>query len=79
VEEIPVTERHKGLLFITNRRIILVGKKGSFDKPFKSLTAKIPYSDGIEFQFGGKYVSLLVPDGKTASDVVDLVLARRSI
>jgi hypothetical protein len=78
-EEIPVTDLYKGLLFITNRRIILVSKKRPFDKQFKTLTAKTAYSDGIEFQFGGKYVSLLVPDGKTASDVVDLVLARRGV
>jgi hypothetical protein len=79
VEEIPVTERFKGLLFITNRRIIFVGKQSPFDKPFKFLTAKITYSDGIELQFGGKYMSLLVPDGATAGAVVDLVLSRRNI
>ena len=78
IEEIPITDRYKGLLYITNRRIIFVGKKSPFDKPYKTLSAKIAYSDGIEFQFGSKYISLLVPDGRTASTVVDLVLARRS-
>ena len=79
IEEIPATDRFKGLLFITNRRIIFVGKKSPFDMPYKSLTAKTAYSDGIEFQFGSKYMSLLVPDGATANAVVDLVLARRNI
>jgi hypothetical protein len=79
IEEIPVTDRIKGLLFITNRRIIFVAKKNPFEKSFKALTAKISYSDAIEFQFGSKYMSLVVPDGVTANEVVNLVLARRNI
>ena len=79
IEEIPVTDRHKGLLFITNRRIIFSGRNGSFEQPFKSLTAKSPYTDGIEFQFGSKYKVLVLPDGAVANEVVNLIVARRSI
>jgi hypothetical protein len=77
IKEIPVIDRIKGLLYITNHRIIFVSRELPFDKPFKALTVKIPYLDGIQLQFGGKFFSLLLPDGELASEVIDLITTAR--
>ena len=72
VEEI-VTEKFKGVLYITNRRAVFVSKKNGFDKPFRSLSAITPYSNGIELQYGSTTYSLIVPDGDLLNAVFKLI------
>ncbi|MDD4492969.1 MAG: hypothetical protein PHV32_01240 [Eubacteriales bacterium] len=72
VEEI-VTEQFKGILYITNRRVIFVNKDNGFDKPYKNLSAVTPYTNGIELQYGSTTYSLLVPDGDIPNLVIKLV------
>lgn len=62
VEE-SYTEKSKGLLYITNKRIIFVSDKNAFDKKLKNLTAVTPYSNAVQFQFSSKTYTALVPDG----------------
>ena len=64
------TEYFKGILYITNKRVIFQAKKNGFDKQHRSLSAIKPYSNGVELQYGNKAFSLLVYDG----DLVDKVL-----
>lgn len=73
---IPVAdvEYTKGILYFTNKRIILVASKNGFEKGIKRLTAVTPYSDGMELQFGGKAFSLLMPDATTAKRALDLIV-----
>lgn len=72
IEEI-ITEQFKGILYVTNRRVIFVSKVNGFDKPYKSLSAVTPYSNGIELQYGSTTYSLLVPDGDLLNAVFKLV------
>lgn len=53
----------KGILYITNKRIIFVGDANGFDKRIDDLIAITPYSNGVELQFNKESVKLFVPDG----------------
>ncbi len=70
---------HAGILYITNQRIIFQAKANGFDKDFKYLTAFVPYSNGIELQFGNKSYTLLVSDGEVVNQALQLIKQRRSI
>lgn len=72
VEE-TYTEKNKGLLYITNKRIIFVSDKNAFDKKLKSLTAITPYSNAVQFQFSNKTYTVLVPDGRSVSSLISLI------
>lgn len=72
VEDI-VTDQYKGILYITNKRVIFVNKQQGFDKPFRSLSAVTPYSNGIELQYGSKTYSLIVNDGQLVYDVFKIL------
>lgn len=67
------TEKNKGLLYITNKRIIFVSDKNAFEKKLKSLTAITPYSNAIQFQFSSKTYTALVPDGGIISELISLL------
>ena len=73
------TVYHAGILYITNQRIIFQSKENGFDKDFKYLTAFVPYSNGIELQFGNKSYTLLVSDGNLLNQALQLIKQRRSI
>ena len=72
VEEI-VTEQYKGILYVSNKRVIFVNKDKGFDKPFRNLSAVTPYSNGIELQYGSTTYSLLVPDGALLNQVFKIL------
>lgn len=72
VEE-SYTEKNKGLLYITNKRIIFVSDKNAFDKKLKSLTAVTPYSNAVQFQFSSKTYTALVPDGGIINALISLI------
>lgn len=72
IEE-TITEQFKGILYVTNRRIIFVSKVNGFDKPLKNLSAVIPYTNGIELQYGSTTYCLLVPDGNLLNFVFKLI------
>ena len=67
------TEKNKGLLYITNKRIIFVSGKNAFDKKLKNLTAITPYSNAVQFQFSSKTYTVLVPDGGIVSALISLI------
>ena len=69
---------HAGVLYITNQRIIFQAKENGFDKSFKYLTAFVPYSNGIELQFGNKSYTLLLQDGAVVNQTIQLIKQRRS-
>ena len=69
---------HAGVLYITNTRIIFQAKENGFDKAYKYLTAMVPYSNGMELQFGNKSYTLLMADGQVAYQTIQLIKERRS-
>ena len=70
---------HAGVLYITNQRVIFQSKENGFDKSYGSLTAFVPYSNGIELQFGNKSYTLLVSDGNVVNQALRLIRQRRTI
>ena len=71
VEE-RIEEQTKGILYITNKRIVFIAEKNGFDKNFRYLTAVTPYSNGIVLQYGNKNYTLYLPDGAVANRVIEL-------
>ena len=71
--------QHRGILYITNQRVIFQAKEWGFDKTYKYLTAITPYSNAIEFQFGNKTYQMIVNDGSTIYQALQLIKKRRSI
>ena len=72
VEEI-ITEQFKGIIYVTNKRVVFVNKDNGFDKAYRYLSAVTPYSNGIELQYGSTTYSLLVPDGSLLNNVFKLI------
>lgn len=75
-ESIPAYELEftKGLLYFTDKRVVFVAAKHSFDKKIDKLSAISEYSDGIILQFGDKAYILLLPDGIVAKAALDLLV-----
>lgn len=63
-------EQHKGILYITNKRIIFQGNGKCFDKQHKYLSAIEPYSNAVVLQYGEKNFELVVPDGSIVNEIV---------
>lgn len=63
----------KGLLYITNKRIVFVSDGQAFEKKFKALTACVPYSNAIKLQFGNTTITLMLPDGNAANMVISMI------
>lgn len=72
VEDIT-QERTKGLVYITDKRVIFVADKNAFDKKLSSLTACVPYSNALKLQFGTKTYTLMVPDGGAMSNTINMI------
>lgn len=66
-------DTYRGILYITNRRIIFVGEQGGFDKKIDDLIAISPYSNCVELQFSKETYKLFVPEGGVANAVLQLV------
>lgn len=63
-------EMIRGILYITNKRIIFVGESVGFDRKTDDMVAITPYANCIELQFTNDSYKIFVPDG----DVVHMVL-----
>lgn len=59
-EEYTNTKYTKGILYVTNKRIVFVSKENAFDKKISNLTSYIPYNNAISLQFGDKVYNLLL-------------------
>lgn len=69
VEEIT-EEKTKGIIYITNKRIIFLSDKNAFDKKYSVLTACMPYSNAVKLQFGTKPFTLMLTDGGAFGNVI---------
>lgn len=66
-------ETFRGILYITNKRIIFVGEANGFDKKIDELVALTPYANCIELQFSKDNYKLFVPDGNVTHAVLKQV------
>lgn len=64
---------HRGILYLTNRRIIFVGEHEGFDERIENIIAVQPYSNCIEIQFSKAQYKIFVPDGNLVHAVLKLV------
>ncbi len=66
-------ETIKGVLYITNKRIIFVADHDGFNKKAEELIAITPYSNCIELQFAKETLKVFVPDGNLPNIVLRLI------
>ena len=66
-------EMLRGILFLTNYRIIFVGDQNGFDKRLDDLVATTPWNNCIELQFTKETYRLFVPDGNVINRALHLV------
>lgn len=66
-------ETIKGILYVTNKRVIFVGGSDGFDKKTDDLVAVTPYANCIELQFSKETLKLFVPDGNLPHTVLKLI------
>lgn len=71
--------QHRGILYITNQRIIFQAKDWGFDKTYKYLTAITPYTNACELQFGNKTFCMVVAEGDVVYQALQLVKQRRQL
>lgn len=70
---------HRGILYITNQRIVFQATEWGFDKTYRYLTAITPYSNACEMQFGNKSYCMIVADGSVVNQVLQLIKQRRQV
>lgn len=63
----------RGILYITNQRIIFLGESEGFEKKVANLIAITPYANCVEFQFSKGRYKLFVPDGNVINAVLHQV------
>ena len=71
--------QQRGILYITNQRIVFQATEWGFDKTYRYLTAITPYSNACEMQFGNKSYCMIVADGSVVNPVLQLNKQRRQI
>ena len=69
--------QHRGILYITNQRIVFQATEWGFDKTYRYLTAVTPYSNACELQFGNK-TCMIVANGSVVNQVLQLIKQRRA-
>ncbi len=78
VDEQIETIQTRGILYITNQRVIFQAQNNTFDKKYQLLSTVEPYSNAIELQYGDKNYSLLVSDGNIPYRVIRMIQQRRA-
>ncbi|MBU5456532.1 hypothetical protein [Oscillibacter sp. MSJ-31] len=63
----------RGVLYITNRRIIFQGEQEGFDLKVDDLIAITPYSNCVELQTSKAHYKIFVPNGNVAHTVLRLI------
>jgi len=66
-------EQLRGIIYITNKRIIFVGGHDGLNLRVGGLIAITPYSNCVELQYGTETYKLFVPDGSITNAVLQLI------
>lgn len=70
--EYEEVKQQKGILYITNMRVIFKAPQNAFDKLHKYLSSIEPYSNAVVLQYGNTTYELIVPDGNIVNHVLKL-------
>ena len=73
VEDNVQYEAYRGILYITNKRIIFQGEQRSFDIKLDDLVAITPYGNCVELQCSKQNYKLFVPNGGVTHRVLQLI------
>ena len=65
--------QYKGILYITNKRVVFQAAENSFDKPHSKLSSIAPFTNAVILQYGDKTYQLTVADGAIVNAVLKLV------
>lgn len=65
-------KQQKGILYITNQRVIFQAPQNAFDKKHRNLTSIVPFINAVILQYGDKTYELIVPDGSIVNHVLKL-------
>ena len=65
-------KQQKGILYITNKRVIFQATQNAFDKQHRYLTTIKSYSNAVVLQYGDKTYELIVEDGVIVNHVLKL-------
>lgn len=63
----------RGILYLTNQRIIFVSPQNGFEERLDNLVATTPWSNCIELQFSKTTYKLFVPDGNVIHRALHLI------
>ncbi len=66
-------ETIRGILYITNQRLIFQGEQEGFDFSVSDLVAVQPYANCVELQCRKDHYKIFVPDGVVAQTVLQLI------
>jgi len=66
-------DTYRGILYITNKRLIFVGEQGGFEKKIADLIAISPYSNCVELQFSNDIYKIFVPNGNVTNAVLQQI------
>ena len=65
-------KQQKGILYITNKRVVFKARENAFEKQHRYLSSIEPYSNAIVLQYGQNIYELIVPDGAIVDQVLRL-------
>ena len=65
----------RGILYITNKRVIFQASEHAFEKTHGRLSTVTPFSNAVVLQFGNQIYELIVYDGSVVNQVLKLVSA----
>lgn len=71
--EYEEVEQQKGILYITNKRVVFQAPRNAFDKAHRLLTSIEPYSNAVILQYGQTTYEIIVPDGSVVNHVLKLI------
>lgn len=72
-KEYQEIKQQKGILYITNKRMIFQATKNSFDKQHRYLSTIEPYNNAVVLQYGKSTYEIIVEDGFVINRVLKLI------
>jgi len=65
--------QQKGILYITNKRVVFQAKQNAFDKKHNYLSSIEAYTNAVILQYGNKTYEIIVADGNIVKHVLQLI------
>lgn len=66
--------QYKGILYITNKRVIFQAQDKGFERAHGKLTAIEPFANAVRLQYGDTSFELIVADGNVVNAALKLII-----